>query len=91
MAKRKKLVFSKRAYGFTLPYSISAVNAFWGIHLLQGNRLFQNLPADLQARMQKAVDEWHPMRVSKDDLDRIDDTTWKSIADNLKLDWEPVK
>lgn len=79
-----------RVYHFDLPYTMSASNVFYGVKLLKGEGAFARLPKDIQVKMEKANANWHPLKVHKEDLDRIDDQTWTSIASKLNLKWEDV-
>ena len=76
-----------RKYDFPLPYTIKAVYLFYGVSQLKQEGVFQKLPEDLQKKMQRGVDMWHDVRVTKGDLDRIPTESWASIAHKLNLTW----
>lgn len=80
----------KRIYHFELPYKIQAVYLHYGITQLTSAGIFQRLPKDMQHKWQRALDLWHDVRVTREDLDRIDDESWKVIADKLNLHWENI-
>ena len=77
-----------RVYHFELPYKILSAYLKYGHDALTSAGLFQRLPADLQSKWLRAQELEHDLRVSEDDLDRIDDHTWTQIADKLDLRWE---
>jgi hypothetical protein len=76
-----------RKYHFELPYTMSPSNVFYGVQLLQRNGMFNRLPEDMQEKMTRARNMWHPLRITERDLNRIDDETWKYIASQLHLKW----
>jgi len=82
-----KRLISPRVYHFPLPYKIEAMYLFYGAQQLKQAGIFQKLPKDLQGKWQKAADAWHSIRVTKEDLDRIDDVSWAAIASKLNLQW----
>jgi hypothetical protein len=77
-----------RTYHFELPYKIDTIYLHYGLQMLRKEGVFQKLPKDLQEKWIKAKDAWHPLKVTKADLDRIDNNTWARIANKLKLKWE---
>lgn len=77
-----------RVYHFDLPYTMSASNVFYGVKMLQKNGMFVKIPLDFQKIMLKARDNWHPIKITRFDLDELDDETWTLIANNLNLRWE---
>lgn len=91
----KKLIYSEseeekidRVYKFPLPYKIQAVYLHYGVAQLKNEGVFQKLPKELQEKWKRALDNWHDLRVTKADLDKIDTRTWTKIADKLNLEWE---
>jgi hypothetical protein len=76
-----------RDYKFALPYSIPAVYLHYGIRQLKSEGVFQKLPKDMQQKWTHAMDAWHAVRVTKEDLDRIDNDSWTKIANKLNLKW----
>lgn len=78
---------AKRIYLFPLPYKILAVYLVYGMKQLKAEGIFQKLPKDLQQKWVKAASHWHDIRVTSEDLDRIDDSSWSKIAKKLKLEW----
>lgn len=88
----KKLLYGEekhdRTYHFPLPYKILAVYLHYGIVQLKQEGVFHKLPRDMQQKWTRASEQWHDIRVTKEDLDRIDDDTWSRIAQKLNLKWE---
>ena len=76
-----------RNYHFPLPYEIPASYIKMGLNRFKKDGTFQRLPPYLQAKLQKAYDNWWGLRVHKRDLDAIDDVTWTHLAAKLKLKW----
>lgn len=77
-----------RVYAFTLPYTISGIQDSVGINELRSEGLWDQIPADLQAKLE-AGDSWFStgVQVTKADLDELPDPVWASIATKLKLPW----
>lgn len=80
-----------RKYLFDVPYTIPAAYIVGGWNRITKSGLFERLPERLQKKMQRAKDKWHSVRVTKHDLDSIDDETWTKIAKMLDLKWEKVE
>lgn len=81
---------SARSYLFTLPYQITAIQDSVGIADLQSQGLWDQIPADLQAKLQ-AASGWFSggAEVTKADLDELPDAVWAFIANELSLKWTP--
>lgn len=89
----KKLFYTEseevdRIYHFPLPYKIEVIYLHYGLKQLKAEGIFQQLPKELQNKWMKALDNWRDLRVTKADLDQIDEKTWTRIAAKLKLKWE---
>jgi hypothetical protein len=76
-----------RDYHFSLPYKLSASNVMYAIRLLKSKDVWYDIPSDLRMKMEHAKEKWRPIKISKDDLDRLNDKTWKLVADKLNLKW----
>ena len=76
-----------RTYHFPLPYKLSAMEVMYGVKMLKSNRVWARLPEDLRGRMEKAASNWRSLRVTENDLNRLDEKTWKMIAEKLNLKW----
>jgi hypothetical protein len=83
----KKRESANRIYDFPLPYVMTATIVFYAVPELQREGAFSRLPQDIQERLLKARDQWHSLRITADDLNRIDDATWTRIAQKLGLKW----
>ena len=79
-----------RVYNFTLPYKLSPWQTFGAVGQLKAKGLWDKLPSDLQAKLQKAAERGYSLTVHADELDQIDDGTWAYIASQLHLDWTPA-
>lgn len=89
----KKLLYNEpgqrpRVYNFPLPYKMEASSVFLGVGILQREGIFKKLPEDMQEKMIKCKEKWYPLKITKSDLDRIDDKTWTYIATKLNLKWK---
>jgi hypothetical protein len=85
---RKSYDSSKgRTYHFSLPYKLSASNVMYAIRMLKWKGVWNNVPEDLQLKLEHASSKWRSVKVTKADLDRLDNKTWKIIADKLNLKW----
>lgn len=80
----------KRVYHFKLPYTIQAVYLHYGIGQLKKEGAWAKLPKKLQTSWERAEASWHSVIVTKEDIDSIDDATWKSIANKLNLKYDEV-
>jgi len=76
---------TKRKYYFELPYKLEAGLLPMGKQQLVESHIWGKLPVDLQQKWDRAAALEHTLRISADDLDRIDDATWKVIAASLDL------
>jgi hypothetical protein len=76
-----------RDYHFTLPYKLTPSNIMYAIRLLKWKGVWNNVPDDLQLKIEHANKKWRSVKVTKADLDRLDNKTWKIIADKLNLKW----
>jgi len=81
---------AKRVYNFTLPYKLSPWQVFGAVAQLKGKGLWEQLPQDLQDKLQHCADLGYGLSVYDYQLDEIDDKTWAYIADQLHLNWEPA-
>ncbi len=79
---------AKRVYKFPLPYQISGIQDSVGISDLQSSGLWDQVPADIQAKLQ-AGDGWFSggVQVTQADLDELPDAVWSYIAGKLGLQW----
>jgi hypothetical protein len=79
---------SGRNYHFVLPYTISGIQDSVGISDLKDDGLWDQIPADLQAKLE-AGDSWFSsgVEVTKADLDELPDPVWAYIANKLGLQW----
>jgi hypothetical protein len=79
-----------RVYEFPLPYDLSGLDDSVAISDLQSAGLWDQIPADLQAKLQ-AADSWFSSGVSitQADLDELPDSVWEFIATKLNLQWKP--
>ena len=77
-----------RVYDFTLPIIISGIQDSVGISDLQAAGLWDQIPADLQAKM-NAGDSWFSsgVEITQADLDELPDPVWAFIAAKLNLKW----
>lgn len=80
--------YADRIYYFELPYKIQAMYLHYGLIQMRKTGIFQRLPKDLQKKWERSAEQWHDLRVTKEDLDRIDEATWRAIADKLDLKWK---
>lgn len=77
-----------RTYHFDLPYKLTATNIMYAIRMLKKNGLWNDIPRDLQLKLEHAEKKWRSVNVEKADLDRLPDNTWAYIAKKLGLKWE---
>ena len=78
---------SKRTYNFDLPYTIDKNNVYWGYKKLYWDGLLAKFPQDLQDKFTNAYNNSESIDVTADELDEIDDDTWATLADMLKMSW----
>ena len=77
-----------RQYDFPLPYTISGIQDSVGVSDLQADGLWDQIPADLQAKLESG-DSWFSsgVEVTQADLDELPDPVWTYIATKLNLPW----
>ena len=76
-----------RTYHFPLPYKLSAMEIMYGVKMLKKARVWNRIPSNFRVRMEKSANKWHSLRVTENDLNQLDDATWKLIANKLNLKW----
>lgn len=74
-----------RKYHFPLPYKLGRIKIPFAISTLKKEGVWDNIPRHLRRKMETAG--WSGVRITKDDLDQLDDKTWSLIADKLGLKW----
>jgi len=74
-----------RKYHFPLPYKLGKLKVPFAISHLKKKGAWNKLPNDMKRRLEKSG--WGGVKITKRDLDRLDDKTWKMIADQLGLKW----
>jgi hypothetical protein len=78
-----------RKYGFPLPYQISGLQDSIGISDLQSAGLWNQIPADLQAKLQSGAGIFSSgVLCTQADLDELPDPVWAFIAEKLGLQWQ---
>ena len=84
-------IATKRVYDFALPYTISGIQDSVGIGDLQSAGLWDQVPADLQAKM-LAADSWlsSGFVATAAELDEPPDPVWTYIAAKVGLKWHEV-
>jgi hypothetical protein len=77
-----------RTYLFELPYDIAGFKASIGAGELKEAGLWDQIPPDLQQRLDAEGMFTGPLHVTKQDLDRIPTPAWAKIAAMLNLQWK---